>query len=222
MEQDRSPVTASRSVCCKVGNGLAPPLPVWGATSVRRRAKEAGFSLAEALVAVAIIGFLAMMFIPYFVHYIQRARAEGSAFEVRNFVLQAQTLMLGTSSPVTVTVAQQGGRWVATLTPAVEPAAGTYAATLPRRFEFPEYMTVDGLSLGAGNWPQQSGAYMLRCDTFGRTLDPTQVPPALIPSEVTLRVTHTATVAGRLQPRNVWEIRVSPLWNVTVVQRRAP
>lgn len=189
---------------------------------MRRPCGAAGFSVAEALVAVAIIGLLATMFIPYFVHYIQRSRAEGSALEMRNFVLQAQSLMLGTSSRVTVAVGQEGGQWVATMTPDVEPAAGTYAATLQRRFVLPEYMTVDGLGLGAGDWPVQGGRYMLMCDTFGRTLDPTQATPALIPSERTLRVTHRATVEGRLQPRNLWEIRVSPLWNVTVQRRRVP
>jgi len=195
---------------------------VCGASGVRWGSRQAGFTVAEALIAVMLIGLIATMFIPYVVQYSQRARAEGSAHEIRNFIVQAQPLMLGTSSRVTVAVRQESGRWVVTMTSDVPPAAGSPLAEMPKRFELPEYMVLDGLSLGAGDWPQQGGSYVLVCDTLGRTLDPTQAPPAMIASQRTLRFTHRRTVEGYLQPRNVWEIRVSPLWNVSVERRRVP
>ena len=61
---------------------------------------------------------------------------------------------------------------------------------------------------------------ILACDNFGRALDTSPVPPAppaQIAGVATLSITHADMVAGNLRPRKNHQLRVSPAWNVQVV-----
>jgi len=179
-----------------------------------------GFSLVELLVVVALLGLIATLVVLPVNAYYQRARIEGVANEVRNFMMGAQTLALNTNSRVTVTLKQTAGQWALTLAPAVPPAPGTAASAWSRRLVLPGYVAVNGMWLGdACDWPQNpagSGTYQVVCDSISRTLNP--ITAEQLTAFVTLRLTHVSTAEGRLQPPQLWELRLAPLWGVRAMK----
>jgi prepilin-type N-terminal cleavage/methylation domain-containing protein len=58
---------------------------------------------------------------------------------------------------------------------------------------------------------------ILECDFQGRALDTSVFPPTQIAGAATLSVTHEEMVAGGLRPKKNFQLRISPAWNVQVV-----
>lgn len=58
---------------------------------------------------------------------------------------------------------------------------------------------------------------ILECDFQGRALDTSVNPPTQIAGAATLAVTHVDMVAGNLRPKKNFQLRISPAWNVQVV-----
>lgn len=220
MQTVRAGPTASALEVTGAGTGVALSRSVARTPAAEVPEGRRGFSLVELLIVVALLGLIAALVVLPVNAYYQRARIEGVANEVRNFMMGAQTLALNTNSRVTVTLQQTAGQWAFTLEPAVPPAPGTAASAWSRRLELPGYVAVNGLWRGGGcDWPQNpagSGTYQVVCDSISRTLDP--ITSVQLTAFVTLRLTHVSTVEGRLKPPQVWELRLAPLWSVTAMK----
>jgi len=59
---------------------------------------------------------------------------------------------------------------------------------------------------------------ILECDFQGRALDTSVVPPTQIAGAATLSVTHAEMVAAGLRPKKNFQVRISPAWNIQVVE----
>ncbi len=65
-----------------------------------------------------------------------------------------------------------------------------------------------------GDWTKER---ILECDFQGRALDTSGTPPVQIAGAATLSVTHAEMVAGNLRAKKNFQLRISPAWNVQVV-----
>lgn len=186
---------------------------------------QQGFTLIEALIVVAIVGLISAAIALSISSYWQRSRLEGSANDVRNFLLTAQNLAIATNDRVMVALWHDGSTWVLEMFPARPPAGGTFLdLAIRRRLVLPEHLVVSGLSLGDGtDWVEHiPNVRNVVCTSLSRTQQVTAAGAFVdIPGTRTLRLTHQSIVDGRLFPRTVYEIRISPLWNVQMVKRRA-
>jgi prepilin-type N-terminal cleavage/methylation domain-containing protein len=74
----------------------------------------------------------------------------------------------------------------------------------------------------SANWSYNGTAIdterILECDNFGRAIDVSLTPPSQIAGAATLAVTHADMVSGNLRPRKNFQLRISPAWNVQVVE----
>lgn len=186
---------------------------------------QQGFTLIEALIVVAIIGLISTVIMLSLNSYWQRSRLEGGANDVRSFLLTAQNLAIATNDRVTVTLRQDGGSWVLEMLPSRPPAPGSFLDLgLRRRMVLPEHLVVSGLTLGVGtDWVEfPPNVRNVVCTSLSRTQQQTAAGVfGDIPGTRTLRLTHQSILDGRLFPRTVFEIQISPLWNVRMVKRRA-
>ena len=186
---------------------------------------QQGFTLIEALVVVAIVGFLSTAIMLSLNSYWQRSRLEGGANDVRNFLLTAQNLAIATNDRVTVRLRQDAGSWVIEMLPSRPPAVGSLLDLgLRRRMVLPQHLVVDGLTLGSGtDWVEfPANVRNVVCTSLSRTQQETAAGVfGDIPGTRTLRLTHQSILDGRLFPRTVYEIQISPLWNVRMLKRRA-
>lgn len=66
---------------------------------------DRGFSLAELLVVVGVVGILAAAGVPYFITYLQSAKLRGGAEELATIVNQGRQLAINNNCAVTVTQA---------------------------------------------------------------------------------------------------------------------
>jgi hypothetical protein len=167
---------------------------------------------------------VALIVVPPVNSYYQRSRIEGAANDVRNFLVGAQTLALNTNGRVTVTLQQDGSRWVVDLDPANTPPAGTPTATMQRHLDLPDYVVLNGLGLGADHdWHEYPpSTFNIVCTPSSRTEE--QTGPTVfdqVPTARTLRLTHRSMSEGRLSPRLVYEVQVTPLWSVRNLRRMA-
>lgn len=208
------------------GTGIARNRAVRDSSRHDAVSGQQGFTLIEALVVVAIVGLISAAVALSVNKYWQRARLEGSANDVRNFLLTAQNLAIATNDRVTVRLQQEAGSWVFEMVPARMPPVGSpLREGMQRRLVLPPYLVLDGLSLGGGSdWTVfPTGVRNLACTPNSRTQQETATGVfADITGTRTLRLTHTSIVDGSLQPRTVFQIEVSPLWNVRILRRRAP
>jgi prepilin-type N-terminal cleavage/methylation domain-containing protein len=67
------------------------------------------------------------------------------------------------------------------------------------------------------NGPSAATERVLECDFQGRALDTSLTPPTQIAGAATLSVTHVEMVAGNLRPKKNFQLRISPAWDVQVV-----
>lgn len=59
---------------------------------------------------------------------------------------------------------------------------------------------------------------VLACDTFGRAMDVSLVPPLQLAQTATLSITHARMVSGRLLPKRNHQLRISPAWGVQIAE----
>ena len=184
-----------------------------------------GFTFIEVLVVVAIIGLISTMVMVSLNSYWQRSRLEGGANDVRSFLLTAQDLAIATNDRVTVTLQKIGSSWVLEMLPERPPTPGSVLDLgVRRRMELPAHLVVNGLTLGDGtDWVEYpANVHNVVCTSRSRTQQQTAAKVfGDIPNTRVLRLTHESIVEGRLSPRTVFEIQISPLWNVRMLKRRA-
>lgn len=227
MRSARSCVTPQGAAVDEPGTLVALKRPVRDPSRHGSVARQQGFTLVEALVVVTIVGLISAAIAISINTYWQRSRLEGAANEVRNFLLTAQNLAIATNDRVTVQLQQQDGAWVLSMVPSRPPAAGSLLDVGMRtRLELPRFLVLNGLGVGDGtstDWLEfPSGVRNVVCTSLSRTQEQTAATAfADISTSRFLRLTHQAIVDGRLFPRTVFEIQISPLWNVRIVRRRA-
>jgi type II secretory pathway pseudopilin PulG len=194
------------------GTGVAFTSAVIGVYPPVRRVREAGVTLLEALIVLAIIALVTAIVTVPVNSYWQRSRLETTAGDVRNFLQQAYIEAVDQHAPMTVTMQQLSGKWVLRIAPPPLHA--------PATFTLPDFVSLAlNPSAAAGGWPAVGATRELICDTVGRTLDPTTGPPPLqVTSTRTLAITHVRMLDGSLTPYLRFDIQVYPLWNVSFVK----
>jgi prepilin-type N-terminal cleavage/methylation domain-containing protein len=179
--------------------------------SLRRRSRgEAGVTLIELLIVVAIIGMIAMILTIAVAKLIRRQRVDSAAQEIRGDLQAVYTRVVTTQQPVFVRINMDdvNNRKIEIM----NDIAGT---TMFTSFRVPSDV---GLSSLAGdvdgvecNWPVVGNYHMLQCDFMGRTINPST--GVQVDSAQTLVVTHKDMVTGDLHPRIRYHVTISPLWN---------
>lgn len=216
-------------------------------TSARRPVSR-GFTLVEMLVVLAVVGLLIGIGGIEAARAIKRAAPAAAAQGLQIFAKRAfsESQRRGVATflriaPVTGTdpkfiAIQLWADGNPTASPA-EPPDGALDITKDTlvdsyRIQFTEADGTDvqrlALSTGAknqvesANWSFNGTAAgterILECDNFGRAMDISLAPPSQIVGAATLAVTHADMVAGELRPRKNFQLRISPAWNVQVVE----
>jgi type II secretory pathway pseudopilin PulG len=185
-----------------------------------RRVREAGVTLIEALVVLAIIALVTAIVMVPVNSYWQRSRLETTAGDIRNFLQQAYTEAVNQHTQITVTMHQVSGVWELQITPAPLHAPATYA--------IPDFVSMTlNPTAGAGGWPSNGSTRELVCDTKGLTLCPSGATGTAadtcdgvtqVRGVKTLSITHVSMVDGSLTPNTRYDVQVYPLWNVSVVK----
>ena len=186
--------------------------------------RNAGFTLIEALVVLAIVGLLTLVAIVPINSAWQRSRLEATAGDIRNFLQSAYFEAIDQHAQVVVTLQQNAatGRWELHLNPPPPPPR-TPNGTLV----LPEFVSfVDNPAATAGGWPVSAADATVRgitCDPGGRTIVPAGFTGSAVEAagqavqEVkTLAITHVNMVDGSLQPNIREDVQLFPIWNATV------
>lgn len=185
------------------------------------RRRDAGVTLVEALVVLAILGLVTAIVAVPINSYWQRSRLQSTAGDIRNFLQTAYTEAVNQHTQVTVTLQQDTttGNWQLQLNPppaAPRTALGTYVV--------PSFVSLAyNPTAAAGGWPTSGAISSIICDTMSRTLcpvgfascDPTSTTPAQVTNVRTLSITHTSMVDGSLTPKTRFDIQIFPVWNVS-------
>ncbi len=199
----------------------------------QRVGRDAGFTLIEALVVVAIVGLLVLVAIVPINSYWQRSRLETTSGDIRNFLQSAYYEAINQHTQVVVTLQRNAGtaRWELYLTP--PPLNGSRLLVLPEFVSF-----ADNPLASAGGWPVSSvngNVRAIMCDPSGRTMVPAypvaplspvvaatftgagaETPGQPVLEVKTLSVTHADMVDGTLQPNIRDDVLLFPIWTVTV------
>lgn len=183
-------------------------------SSARRR--EAGVTLLEALVVLAILGLVAAVVTVPINSYWQRSRLQSAAGDIRNFLQIAYTEAVNQHTLVTVSMQQVSGKWQLQVAP--PPLRG------PATYVFPDVVDCTTLNPAAtaGGWPATGAIRSLVCAPDGLTFIP--VGATCAPNETagsqarevkTLAITHTSMLDGSLAPNTRFDVQIFPLWNVS-------
>lgn len=196
------------------GSGFAVRRSVISVDRVQRRRSQRGVTLIEVLIVLLVLGFLVAIVMPAVGGAIQRARIDTQAQEIRNFLVGAYARAGEQRAPVAVRLEAPPAaqRWLR-ITREID---GTGVLAEMRIPQWVSLSTTDAAGIAA-NWPQPGGdttVYVLQCDPMGRTLHP--VTGTQVREIQSLILTHRNMVAGRLEPRYRYEVRVFPIWQVQV------
>ena len=193
--------------------------------------REAGVTLIEALVVLAILGLVTAVVTVPINSYWQRSRLQSAAGDIRNFLQLAYVEAVNQHTAITVTLskASTDAPWTLQLNP---PPAGTRAAL--GTYVVPDFVSFAYNSAAAANpgaaptgWPSQGSGpdapRSLACDTMSRTLCPiglvsceTSIDSAQQVTDVrTLSITHARMVDGSLSPNTRFDIVIYPMWSVS-------
>ncbi len=177
---------------------------------------EAGVTLIEMLIVVAILGMIAVILTLAVAKTIKRQRVAAAAQEIRSDLQAVYTKVLTTQQPVYVRIN--------TTTRRLDIMADTAGNTIYSYYKIPTDISLSSTDVTQveSNWPTFGTVPMLECDALGRTLDPntgTQVS-----SLQTLCVTHREMVPVSgvtwLKPRIKYVVTIYPLWNTVAVSKK--
>jgi len=183
----------------------------------RKRRGEAGFTLLEMLIVVAILGLLAVFVTMIVAKTIQRQRVTAAAQEIRGDIQAVYTRVLNTQQPVYVRIDRANSH--------IDIMSDMVATTIYQQYAIPTDISLSTTSTlltdaPECNWPVVNGFPMLECDSFGRTYvsNDNGVTWAQANGNQTLSVTHVDMVLGTLHPKIQYVITIYPLWNSTAIQ----
>ncbi len=183
-----------------------------GAAVQERTRREAGVTLIEMLVVVAIVGMIALILTIAVARTVRRQRVDSAAQEIRGDLQAVYTRVLTTQQPVYVRVDIANRH--------IDITADQAGTSRYLRYTIPPDISLSttDITLVQTNWPVVGGIPILQCDYMGRTIDPTTGDQVAVGQ--TLVVTHVDMVQGKLTPRLVYTITINPLWNTTAVKTR--
>ncbi len=178
---------------------------------MRADSRQAGVTLAEALIVVALMALIVAIAVVQINKSWQKSRLESAAGDITSFLQSAYTYAMANRAPVFVRFESDP------LNPSVVALRITQNIDGSGR-EFKKY-DVPGFVGPAATptWPSPaSGVWYLECDTNGRTFDPGTGTP--VAGSQVLAITHTSMISGWLTPKIVYTIQVFPLWQVTAIK----
>lgn len=182
--------------------------------------REAGVTLIEALVVLAILGLVTAIVAVPLNSYWQRSRIQAVAGDIRSFLQTAYTEATTQHTQITVTLQQDttSGLWTLQLNPPPAPPRNALGT-----FVLPSFVSLDYTPAAtAGGWPISGSVRSLICDTMSRTLCPVGytscetsiTDPVQMNNVRTLSITHVSMVDGSLRPNTRFDIQIYPVWNI--------
>lgn len=202
--------------------------------AAKQAKSEAGFTLIEMLVVVAIIGMIALIMTINVIATLKRGRLDTAANQLRSLVESARIAALDQRTGVFVVISQNGdGSWTAQLVAdtngdgdlTFDPANPNAGPDMPVRQHLflltndlavaPTTAPAAGLMWpGPNNWPVSNGSFVLRCDLRGQPWAPGGAAALTTPAIIS--ITHGEMANGTLRPRVRYDITLSPLWHTTM------
>jgi prepilin-type N-terminal cleavage/methylation domain-containing protein len=184
--------------------------------------QDAGVTLIESLVVLAILGLVIAVVVVPVNSYWQRSRLQSAAGDIRNFLQTAYTQSINQHTAITVSLQQDTATGVWTMQLSPEPPAGAIA--VHTSYVLPNFVSLAYNPVAtAGGWPTLGSVRSLICDSMSRTLcpagydscDAASAVPTPVSNVRTLSITHVSMADGSLTPNTRFDIQVYPIWNVS-------